>query len=68
MLPVENHPYLMKTETGLVVNVDKSGYTRHMNQKKTSVKMDAIESEIAELKQDMGEIKNLLQTLINNSK
>ena len=58
----------MKTETGLVVNVDTSGYSRHMNQKNTAIKIGVIESELTELKQDMGEIKYLLQTLINNSK
>ena len=58
----------MKTETGLVVNVDKSGYTRHMMQKNTAIKMGTLEAELTELKQDMGEIKSLLQTLINNSK
>lgn len=66
MTPVENHPNLMKSENGLVVNVDTSGYARHMNQKKTAGKIDVIESEINNLKQDMGEIKNLLQMLLNN--
>lgn len=67
MTPVENHPNLMKSETGLIVNVDTSGYTRHMNQKNNVIKIGMIETELTELKQDMGEIKNLLQTLINNS-
>ena len=58
----------MKTESGLVINIDTSGYTRHMNQKNAAMKMGTLEAEITELKQDMGEIKNLLQTLINNSK
>ena len=68
MTPVENHPNLLKSDTGLVINVDRSGYARHMNQKNTAMKMGTLEAEITELKQDMGEIKNLLQTLINNSK
>ena len=57
-----------KTDTGLIVNTNSEGYTRHMMQKNLIKKMQSFESEIIELKQDMGEIKNLLQTLINNSK
>lgn len=68
MTPVENHPNLLKSDTGLVINVDRSGYTRHMNQKNAALKMGTLEAEITELKQDMGEIKSLLQILINNSK
>ena len=57
-----------KTDTGLIVNTNSDGYVKYMMQKNLAKKMQSVEEEITELKQDMGEIKYLLQTLINNSK
>jgi len=57
-----------KTDTGLIVNTNSDGYVKYMMQKNLAKKMQSVEEEITELKQDMGEIKSLLQILINNSK
>ena len=57
-----------KIDSGLIVNTNSDGYVKYMMQKNLSKKMQSVEQELTELKQDMGEIKNLLQTLINNSK
>jgi hypothetical protein len=66
---------LMKNEIGALIVSDVSEYNRYVQSKqqletinKLKQDNDIISSEMAELKQDMGEIKNLLQTLINNSK
>ena len=66
---------LVKNEIGALIVSDVSEYNRYVQSKqqletinKLKQDNDIISSEMAELKQDMGEIKNLLQTLINNSK
>jgi hypothetical protein len=66
---------LVKNEMGALIVSDISEYNRYVQSKqqletinKLKQDNDIISSEMAELKQDMGEIKNLLQTLINNSK
>jgi hypothetical protein len=66
---------LMKNEIGALIVSNVNEYNRYVQSKqqletinKLKQDNDIISSEIAELKQDMGEIKNLLQTLINNSK
>jgi hypothetical protein len=65
MIQVENHPNLMKTNTGLVVDVDASSYNRYMAQKNSANKMASLENEINNIKEDMSEIKHLLITLLN---
>ena len=65
MNKVENHPNLMRTNTGLIVDVDKSGYNRYMAQKNNNNKVNELETEINTLKEDIGEIKSLLHALIN---
>ena len=62
---VENHPNLMRANTGLIVDVDKSGYNRYMAQKNNNNKVSQLENEINTLKEDIGEIKSLLHALIN---
>ena len=62
---VENHPNLMRANTGLIVDVDKSGYNRYMAQKNNNNKVNELETEINTLKEDIGEIKSLLHALIN---
>jgi hypothetical protein len=57
-----------KIDSGLIVNTNSDGYVKYMMQKNLAKKMQSVEEEITELKQDMGEIKSLLQILINNSK
>lgn len=66
---------LVKNEMGALIVSDFSEYNKYIQSKqqletinKLKQDNDIISSEMAELKQDMGEIKNLLQTLINNSK
>jgi hypothetical protein len=66
---------LVKNEMGALIVSNVNEYNRYVQSKqqletinKLKQDNDIISSDIAELKQDMGEIKNLLQTLINNSK
>ena len=66
---------LMKNEIGALIVSDVSEYNRYVQSKqqletinKLKQDNDIISSEMAELKQDMGKIKSLLKTLINNSK
>ena len=65
MIQVENHPNLAKTDSGLVVDVDKSGYAKYMAQKKSTAKLAELESDINTIKQDMDDIKMLLTKILN---
>lgn len=67
MVQVENHPNLMKSNSGLVVDVDKSGYVKYMAQKKSTSKINELESTVDDMKQSIEEIKILLNILINTS-
>jgi hypothetical protein len=68
MIKVENHPNLAKSDSGLVINTDKTGYSKFINQRKNESKLVELETDLNILKQDIGEIKSLLNILINNSK
>ncbi len=67
MIQVENHPNLMKNNNGLIVDVDKSSYARYMKDKNNTSKVVELENDINTIKQDMSDIKLLLQQLLKES-
>jgi len=48
-----------------LLNVDAQGYIEYKKQREQSLKFRNLETEVSSLKQDLGDIKNLLITLIN---
>ena len=62
MIPVEGHKNLFRDESGAIVNCDTAEYNRYIRMKRDRQKQ---KEEIAELKKDVHEIKNLLMELIN---
>lgn len=66
MIPVEGHKNLYRNpETGAIINHDQVGYenyVKHRDEKKRQ------KMEIEQLKNDVSEIKKLLQELVNGSR
>ena len=69
-LDVEGHVNLVRDEqSGAILNTDNSQYNQYMALRSSKVqkdkKIDAIESDLARLKDDINEIKSLLGKLVN---
>ena len=69
-LDVEGHVNLVRDEqSGAIFNTDSSQYNQYMalrnSKAKKDQKIDAIESDLARLKDDINEIKSLLGKLVN---
>jgi len=67
-IKVENHPNLYRdANTNMIVNSDSLSYNSYMNLKKTKEKelnrIEKLESDINQVKNDLGEIKDLLRNL-----
>jgi hypothetical protein len=65
MIPVQGHPNLYRDEkSGAIVNCDNLSYNQYVNslQNKENQK-----KEIDDLKNEMGEIKNLLKQLLEKN-
>ena len=62
MIPAEGHKNLFRDESGAIVNCDTAEYNQYIRMKRDRQKQ---KEEIAELKKDVHEIKNLLMELIN---
>jgi len=69
-LEVEGHVNLVRDEeSGAILNTDSGQYNQYMalrnSKAKKDKKIDAIESDLANLKDDINEIKSLLGKLVN---
>ena len=69
-LKVEGHGELYRdSTTNSIVNRNTSDYNRYMSQKKTkneeAEKVDTIEQDLTNLKNEINEIKSLLKELVN---
>ena len=69
-LKVEGHSGLYRdSQTNSIVNRNTSDYKQYMSQKKTRdnehQKVDVIEQDLTNLKNDINEIKSLLKELVN---
>lgn len=67
-IKVENHPNLYRDpKTNMIVNSDSLSYTSYMNmknQKETERKrIEKLENDIGDVKNDLSEIKELLRNL-----
>lgn len=66
MIPVEGHSNLFRDEnSGAIINCDTHAYDQYINLKN---KRKNQELEIQQIKNDICEIKSLLQELINGTK
>lgn len=64
MKKVKGHSFLYRNETGAIVNMDSEGYTKSkikkISEENKAHKMKSMEEDIAETKQELKEIKDLL--------
>ena len=70
---VEGHSNLLRDPNNdSIVNVDSLGYERYIARReaknKKNQKVQNIEQEVANMKEDINEIKHLLKELLNGSK
>ena len=70
---VEGHSNLLRDpDTDSIVNIDSIGYEKYIARReaknKKNQKVQNIENEVANMKEDINEIKNLLKELLNGSK
>lgn len=71
-LKIEENTNLLKDESsGAVLNTNKTEYENYLllkNQKeRDNIKINQIESEVMEIKNDLNEIKNLLRSIFDES-
>jgi len=65
-IPVKGYPNLYRDdETGAIINCDSTGYDQYMIAKN---RKNSQRKEIDELKKDVGEIKSILQEILNESR
>jgi len=70
---VEGNSSLVRDEqTKAIINRNVSDYDKYMNLKKSkeieTTRINKIESEMVEIKNDLGEIKDLLRSFLNESR
>ena len=73
MIKVEgNYDLVMDPKSGSLININDSGYETYLTQraikKKKSEKVSTMEDDLANLKNEMNEIKSLLKELVYNVK
>lgn len=65
-IPVKGYPNLYRDDqTGAIINCDSTSYSQYMLARN---KKDSQRKEIDELKKDVGEIKSILQEILNESR
>lgn len=67
---IKEHPNLYRdSETNVIVNNNMKEYNDYVARKKAkNIKINELEMDVKTLKEDIGEIKNLLRSLIDESK
>lgn len=66
MIPVEGHPHLFRDEnSGAIINCDESSYYQYVNTVRFKMSQ---KKEIENLKQEVSEIKSLIQELLNETR
>ena len=71
-IKVKNNNHLVRnTESNCIINTNKSEYEQYISRRKLkqdeASKVDNLERDISTLKNELGEIKNLLRSLVNGN-
>jgi len=72
-LKIEGRSELLRDEkTNAILNKDMNGYESYLKNKKikedNASRMKSLENEVSNIKEDLSEIKNLLISLVSDSK
>ena len=70
---VKGHDHLIRDpKTNSIININMSEYNEYISRKNSKLKEDEkvqnLEFDVANIKEDLNEIKNLLRSLINESR
>ena len=61
-----NDPLLVRDkDTNAIINIDNIGFETYMKERERILRLDAVSVEVTSLKQDMTQIKQMLQQLLN---
>ena len=61
-----NDPHLVRDkDTNAIINIDNIGFETYMKERERILRLDAVSVEVTSLKQDMTQIKQMLQQLLN---
>jgi len=72
-IKVKGYDYLIRDpRTNAIINTNKSEYNEYIARRDSKIKeqqkMNDLESDVANMKDDLNEIKSLLRSLINESR
>ena len=72
-IKVKGHDHLIRDpETNSIINTNMSEYKEYISRRDSKVeenqKVQNLESDVANMKDDLNEIKNLLRSLLNESR
>lgn len=68
MLKVQGHDYLYRDpSTGAIINTDNSEYQKYRDARRRALKVETIENDLNNLKEEISEIKSLLLELVKNA-
>jgi len=71
-IKVKNNNHLVRnTESNCIINTNKSEYEQYISRRKLkqdeASKVDNLERDISTLKNELGEVKDLLRSLVNGN-
>lgn len=61
----EDPSFVRESATNAVINIDTTGYRRFKEERERVIKMQQLAQDVAGLQTDIGDIKQMLQQLIN---
>lgn len=64
-VPTEDKRYVKDLRSGALLNIDTTGYESYKQERQRLLRQQLLEDQVKSLQQDMGDIKHLLQQLLN---
>lgn len=61
----EDPSFVREPNTNAVINIDTNGYRRFKEERERVIKMQQLAQDVTSLQNDIGDIKQMLQQLIN---
>lgn len=65
LLQSNTNDYSRDTASTAIVNTNKSAYNAHLSKKKQNARVNKIECEVADIKNELTEIRSLLLQIVN---
>ena len=65
LLPTDDKSFVKDSYSTACLNIDTAGYKAYKQERERILRQNQLEHQVTNLQQDMGEIKQLLQQLLN---